>query len=253
MPRVSSLAIFALALCALLAGCSGGRSSSDHFERAGRLLGKGQYSAARNEINAGIKAHPSDPDAYVTSMALYMASKRYTDACIIGEALIKRDKSGKLHYKLPKLVKADIFSQLGFCYSNIPDIKRAEHSYESALTLDPNNPQYLNGLGWLYADNDIKLQKALELTQCAVELAPKDGSIVDSYGWSQYKLGMYDAAVLTLKRAVELLPDNGELRYHLGAAYAAHGCRNEALVEVRKALLLDHSLTKANKLLKKLQ
>jgi Flp pilus assembly protein TadD len=138
-------------------------------------------------------------------------------------------------------------------HQKVPDMQRAESLYKSALAVAPNSPQLLNNLGWFYADNGIKLKEALRLTTRAAVLAPNDGNIIDSLGWTQYKIGQYNTAILTLNHAVKLEPDAAELRYHLGAAYFDAKKRDEALIELNKALIINANITDAAKLIKKLQ
>lgn len=123
---------------------------------------------------------------------------------------------------------------------------------DTAVKLSPNDAQVLNNAGYMLADADINLQQALTLTRKAARLSPNEGNIIDSLGWAHYKLGDYHSATSYLQRAVELAPNEAEIRYHLAATYAKRGLRARALIEARKALLLDSNMTTASNLLKTL-
>jgi tetratricopeptide (TPR) repeat protein len=62
----------------------------------------------------------------------------------------------------------------------------------------------------------------------AVELAPRDGMIIDSLGWAYYKLGRYEDAVRELEKAVEQKSGDPVVNDHLGDAYWKVGRRLEA-------------------------
>ena len=62
-------------------------------------------------------------------------------------------------------------------------------------SINPNQPQVLNYLGYSWVDMGLNLDEALDMIKTAVDLRPNDGYIVDSLGWAYYRLGRYDEAV----------------------------------------------------------
>lgn len=112
----------------------------------------------------------------------------------------------------------------------------AEDDLETALGLNPHNPQILNYLGYSWVDRGIKLERGLALIEDALLLSPHDGSITDSLGWALYKLGQYDRAVYHLERAVELKPQDSHILDHLGDAYWQTGRYTEAGYQWQRAL-----------------
>lgn len=116
---------------------------------------------------------------------------------------------------------------------------RAEKDFLAALDLAPDQPFVLNYLGYSWVDKGINLDRALKMIKRAVELRPRDGYIIDSLGWAQFRLGDYADAVIQLERAVELQPDDPTINDHLGDAYWRAGRRIEARFQWRRALVLD--------------
>ena len=107
------------------------------------------------------------------------------------------------------------------------DTKEFRGPVDRSITLftdDPDQPQVLNYLGYSWIDQDMHLERALEMIEKAVEAQPMDGYIIDSLGWAFYKLGRMEEAVETLERAVMLLPNDPEINDHLV-------CRVLSLVE----------------------
>lgn len=85
---------------------------------------------------------------------------------------------------------------------------------EKALEIDPDNPTALNSLGYIMADNGIRLPAALSYCKKAVEIAPDNPAYLDSLGWTYFKLGDVADARVYLKKAHELAPDNDEIASH---------------------------------------
>ncbi|MDB3989873.1 tetratricopeptide repeat protein, partial [Pseudomonadales bacterium] len=69
-----------------------------------------------------------------------------------------------------------------------------------------------NNLAWIYGEKE--LAKALAAGKRAHELAPENGEILDTYAWFLYKSGELGTAKDMLARAVELSPNNEEIRQH---------------------------------------
>ncbi|MAM71703.1 MAG: hypothetical protein CMP91_11230 [Gammaproteobacteria bacterium] len=107
------------------------------------------------------------------------------------------------------------------------DIPRMEADLREIMRLEPNNPTAFNSLGYYLADRTDRYEEAYELILRAAELSPNDPAIIDSLGWIQYKLGMYEEARINLERAFELYPDH-EVAAHLGEVLWVLGNRDAA-------------------------
>ena len=96
----------------------------------------------------------------------------------------------------------------------------------------------LNNVGYTYAEADLQLPHALELTRGAVGFDPLNTAFTDSLGWVYYKLNNLKDARFYLERAVRqsLHQPNAELNYHLAMVYIRLGHRSDALRELKRAL-----------------
>ncbi len=238
-----------LAILLLLAGCGTRNSRLDH---AADLLVHHRPIQARAEIAAAIRADPTRSETYREAAAIYYGQKMPADAARVLQRLLDQARMGKLDERPTGDERAEILVALGQARRDSHDLSGAESAFREALSLSPRDPQFLNALAWFYADNDLNLPESLRLAEQAAALAPEDGAIVDTLGWAEYKLGRNSDAIRTLRRAVKLMPDRAELRYHLGAAYARQGLREEARVELNKALILDRGMNDAAKLIHEL-
>jgi predicted Zn-dependent protease len=116
----------------------------------------------------------------------------------------------------------------------------AERLYREVLGCAPDNHGALNDLCYLLADEQGEVEEALPLCRRAVELQPDEPSYLDSLGWALHLAGRSEEALPLLQRAVAESREDGrgEIREHLGDVYAALGRSKRAVAEWRAALAL---------------
>jgi tetratricopeptide (TPR) repeat protein len=86
--------------------------------------------------------------------------------------------------------------------------------YEKALEIDPNNATAMNCLGYILADKGIDTEKALHLCRRAAETQPQNPAYLDSLGWAHYKCREISEAKNCLRKALDLAPQVKEIREH---------------------------------------
>ena len=133
-----------------------------------------------------------------------------------GEKPLVQVKMTFLQYVMEKKVASNpentlyVFS-LGNVYYEQGNLKKAEACFHKALALNPDDPEILNNLAWLYAtaqDKELyQPNKALELSQRAADLASK-AHILDTLGESYFINGQYEEAVHALELAIAARPEN---------------------------------------------
>lgn len=223
--------------------------SDNNLAKARNLLDNRQYRRANAEIDSQIASNPNNSSVYLQAISCLSRSGRIKDAIRVGEQFYIRLESSHLERHFLPVEKAAFYIQMGDFYYDINKTSGCEHYYRLALALLPDDPRILNELGYIYADNGIKLDQALKLLHRAVYLCPNDPMIVDSLGWAQYKHGDYKSAIDNLRYAVSLAPDNPDLRYHLGAAFLKNRQYLRAKIELSKALSLGAHATDVSKLM----
>ncbi|MBU2099012.1 MAG: tetratricopeptide repeat protein, partial [Gammaproteobacteria bacterium] len=115
------------------------------------------------------------------------------------------------------------------------DMEMVERDLRRVITLSPDNARALNHLGYALTVRTSRYQDALDLIERAIAITPDDPAIIDSLGWVQYKLGMYDEAIENLRRAYAAFPDH-EVAAHLGEVLWVSGQENEAMQVWQAAL-----------------
>ncbi len=130
---------------------------------------------------------------------------------------------------------------IGIAYQMIDDVPQAETYLRKAIDLSPNAelPDAYNALGYLYAEQGIKLDEAAVLVRRALKSVPTSGAYLDSLGLIYLKQGKLDAAIENLEQANKHLPDTPEILLHLGDAYLEKGLKDRALKTLEDAVRLE--------------
>lgn len=111
----------------------------------------------------------------------------------------------------------------------------AEIDLKKILEIDPNNVEALNALGYTLLNNPSRYAEAEKLLRKALALEPNEAVIIDSYGWLQFKLGNFEAALKYLQQAYEKQPEN-EIAAHLAEVLWVLDRKDEAKKIFNKAI-----------------
>lgn len=99
------------------------------------------------------------------------------------------------------------------------DLAQAEEWLAQVLDEFPGDIGAMNDLGYLWADQNIHLQRAFRMIQRAVNDKPDNTAYRDSFGWVLFRLGKYREALVELEKAAAGKAD-GTVLEHLGDTYA---------------------------------
>lgn len=136
-----------------------------------------------------------------------------------------------------------LYYYLATASENLKTPEETERHLRTCLKIDPNDPNVLNFLGYLLAEQNHDLDEAANLLQRALLIEPDSGFFLDSLGWVYFRQGDGEKAIEFIKRAIRLMPaDDAVLREHLGDAYALTGNIERALEQWKRAMRLDPEL-----------
>ena len=110
---------------------------------------------------------------------------------------------------------AQLYATLAYAAWSQKHFPEAIDYYEKALDLDGNNTTALNGLGFILVDTDKDPLRGLRCCRKAVDLKPQNPAYLDSLGWAYYKNGDLLEARTWIHRAAEAAPDEKEIQEHL--------------------------------------
>ena len=149
---------------------------------------------------------------------------------------------------------AEYYFNLGIAYERMGKIPESIRYLDRAVQLDDTNPASLNYLGYLLADEGIRLDEARELIAKALDQDPTNGAYLDSMGWVYYRLSEFEKARDYLERAVQHIDLNNEENYliydHLGDVYYVIGLLPEAAEAWKMALRIKHTVEVEKKIMK---
>ncbi|MEX0351328.1 MAG: tetratricopeptide repeat protein [Paracoccaceae bacterium] len=131
-----------------------------------------------------------------------------------------------------------LWIQAGFL-EEAGDFEGAIALYEQLYEQENDSLVVANNLASListYRTSDEDLNRAYEIARRlrGSDFAP----FQDTYGWIAYRRGQYDDALDHLEPAVQGLPDNALVHYHLGMTYLALERSSDALERLRQAVEL---------------
>ena len=110
-----------------------------------------------------------------------------------------------------------------------------ERDLKQVLTLDPGNADAMNALGYTLADQTDRYDEAYVLIEKALRLKPEEPAFIDSMGWVLYRLNRYEEAIDYLEQAFERFP-NDEVAAHLGEVLLQSGKTRRAKRVWKEAL-----------------
>jgi tetratricopeptide (TPR) repeat protein len=111
----------------------------------------------------------------------------------------------------------------------------SEADLHRILSIDQNNANALNALGYVLATKTDRLTEAYGYISRALALEPDNAAIIDSMGWVLYRLHRNDEALTCLNKAMSLYP-NHEIAAHLGEVFWVTGKQEQARATWKKGL-----------------
>ena len=105
--------------------------------------------------------------------------------------------------------------------------KDSVRNFESLLKDRPEDASLLNALGYSLADRNQKLPRAEQLIRKALVASPDNPAFLDSLGWVLFRRGDIPGSLPPLERAYRIFPDP-EIASHWGEALWVSGKQAEA-------------------------
>lgn len=132
-------------------------------------------------------------------------------------ALVSNQEPDNLEFAYNQLLEAEpnnaqVLTAKANLYLTNGKTNEAIVEYQKALAANRNNVTALNNLAWLIREQQPS--NALAYAKQAAELAPNSASVLDTYGWLLHLNGNSSEAAKVLDRALELAPDNEEIKAH---------------------------------------
>jgi tetratricopeptide (TPR) repeat protein len=186
---------------------------------------------------------PDDPVRQVLLIQGYSAAGRHKEAI---------DAAEKARAKFPQ--ESSIAYQLGASLDRAGRRDEAEKTFRQLIAEDPLDAGALNYLGYMLAERGASphLDEAVSLIQRALKVDPDNPSFLDSLGWAYVQQGRLDLADAPLTTAAAKLPTNSVIQEHLGDLRQRQNRRADAIAAWQKALDGDGDSIDRGKIQKKI-
>ncbi|MGB6130435.1 MAG: tetratricopeptide repeat protein [Acidobacteriaceae bacterium] len=204
------------AVAAVNAGIAGSPSDSNLYTLLGSILfhNRRDLSGAEAAFSRAVSLDPHNVDAWL-QLSEAQATQGKVDLAISTSQQALKINPGRVAFCL----------LLGDLYEAGSQWKDAAEAYQSALAMSSQNPVASMGLARVMLETGGNLDVALSLAETARREMPGSPAAADATGWVYYQKGLYSLALTCLQQALSLqqsttMPDNPDIRYHLGMTYA---------------------------------
>ena len=231
--RIALLGALVLSACATTA--RRGSSTTDQAvvartQLARELVSRGDWGRAFLMLDELHRERPDDTDILTLRGIVYRERGLFSDAEVDLKAAVKAaPKSPEAHAALGILYDVQLRAE-------------AEAQHKEAVRLAPNNPAYLNNLGFsLYLRQRYK--EAIAQYDQAARLAPLSRRVRTNLGFAWAALGDLRRAA----REFQMGGNESEAKNNLGFAYERRGDMNNAYQLYLEAVRIDPSAGHARK------
>ena len=218
------------------------KDAAQYLERANRqqpadletldMLGKAylrlkDYPALTSVFARIMQINPNSPAAHV------MMGTAYDDRQQRSEAIKE--------YQLAEAADPNfmgVHSGLGYLYFRQGDMELAEKEFRAELQRFPNDPVSNCYLGEILL-NKSQASDAKSYFEAALKTNPKYGEALLGLGRTQLATNDPHGAIASLRRAVEVDPDNFQVHYLLGTALRNVGQNQEAVREQKLSMAIQ--------------
>jgi len=176
--------------------------------RAAALINGGRPGEARELLEDTLSGSGSDAQQAVQLYLLAEAQRALKDLPA-AEATAKRLLDANPNDARGLHVLSLILQDKG-------DAQGAERVLRDLIARDPLDASALNSLGYLFAERGERLDEAVELLRRALKIEPDNPSYLDSLGWAYFRQGRLDLADDPLTKAAAELKDSSVVQDHLG-------------------------------------
>ena len=196
----------------------------------------GKIDAGLALLEEVVTHHADDPAAFISLAQAYSDAERGAQA-----VKVLQDAQGKF----PK--DDGIAFELGTVFDKQKKYAEAESAFRQVLARDPENAIALNYLGYMLAERGERLDESVTYLTKALQVEPENPSYLDSLGWAYFKADKLDLAETNLKRAADQLKTNSVIQEHYGQVLFKLGRYDEAIAAWTRALAGDgDSIDKAD-------
>ncbi|MFL1780346.1 tetratricopeptide-repeat protein [Candidatus Hepatincolaceae symbiont of Richtersius coronifer] len=140
----------------------------------------------------------------------------------------------------------------GISYDKSGKWDQAEKDLLFASSINDQDPLLVNYLAYSWIDRNYNIEKSLSMLEKALDIAPDNANILDSYAWGLFKIKKYDKALRFAYQAASLNPYDATISNHLGDILATLGEPAKALSYWKSSLNLSSDPKEISAITKKI-
>ena len=129
-------------------------------------------------------------------------------------AIEKLEKTAKWGYQKGYL-EAECTGLMAESYYRTEQYSKAWKAFDRYLALHSDDWGMMNNYAYYLSEQNLNLEKALEMSRRTIEAEPDNANSLDTYGWILHLMGRDDEALPYLRKAVKLDPKSDTLKKHL--------------------------------------
>ena len=130
------------------------------------------------------------------------------------------------------------FMCVGNCYELLDKPKLAIKYMHKAIEIEPDNAYFWYQLGETLFDNEETV-RAIDALEKATSLEPQNSEMWDYYAFIFASTNSFSKAILILKDAIQQMPSDALLIYHLSSCLWMNGQVKESYLNLENALSID--------------
>ncbi|MBN1647214.1 MAG: tetratricopeptide repeat protein [Spirochaetales bacterium] len=214
---------------------------NDRFDEGIRLYKSRRYQLALEEFLSCDEKPADSPDLSYYVGLCYTKLEKYEDALLYLENVVTLHENLFLVYQcrlilayiysitgryrlaefeLEQLVESglqspQVYSVYGFTAYNLSKTEEGLKYLQKALTIDPDNANALNSIGYIMAEKEIDIPSAISYCKNAVKKRPENAAYLDSLGWAYFKDGQSDKAREILSKALNISGGHKTIALHM--------------------------------------
>lgn len=139
--------------------------------------------------------------------------------------------------------RSAIYGTLGDVKQELDKWEETVDAYERALRLDPDNSTALNNYAYYLSVREENLEEALKMATKAAESDPQNPSFLDTLGWVYFKMENYEEARNYIQQSINSGDASAEVFEHMGDVHEALGNDEQAREWWKKAFEKDPGRT----------
>lgn len=179
-------------------------------------------------LKSALKKFPNNSELLFAVGRIYTDLGRYSQAVPLFKKAYNNIPTADGLLPRPSL-SADFYLYYGEACERTGNSKQAAEIFEEGINKHPNSHKILNYLAYMWAENGTNLKRAQIYSKRSLRLSPNNPAYLDTLGWIYFKQKRYEAALKKLNKANRIIPNDPEIMHHLGDIHAAMGHTKTAI------------------------